>query len=78
MKDGLCQGSIFEIDNGVNRPRNLEDFLRRLQKYIDYEENDLAGKSVAKPSTERDLDQKEHLQGKDTRGSQCNREPRLT
>lgn len=64
MKDDLRKGGMFKIDAGVNRPRKLEDFLRKSRKYIDYEENDLAGRSATGPISERDSDQKESRQKK--------------
>lgn len=57
MKEVLRRGSLFHIDISINRPTDLGDFLRRSQKYIDYEEDDLA--SQAKSALVRDLQQKD-------------------
>lgn len=58
MKNDLRKGILFQADIDVKRPRDLADFLRRSQKYIDYEEDILASKAVAKPNSEKDLEQK--------------------
>lgn len=38
MEDGLQPGSLFHVDIGANQPVDLEHFLHRSQKFIDYEE----------------------------------------
>lgn len=42
MQDGLRSGSLLHIDVGVNKPRNLKEFLLRLEKYMEYEDDKIA------------------------------------
>lgn len=38
MEDGLRKGSLFQIDMGVKKLRDMDEFLQRARKYMDYEE----------------------------------------
>lgn len=76
MRHGLHK-SLFQIDVGIRRPRNVEDFLRQAQRFIDYEEDDLADEAVqestpAKGSEKGQASKKESVgtSGKGDPGSQ--------
>lgn len=54
LKDSLRKGGLFKMDVGVNKPRSLGDFLRRSQKYMDYEEDNMAYRSATTTGIDRE------------------------
>lgn len=48
MQDGLRSGSLFQINIGVNKPRNLKEFLQRSAKNMVYEDDELATRAIDK------------------------------
>lgn len=65
MKDGLRKGGFFQINIGVNKPRDLSEFLRWSQKYIDYKGDDLADQALSEPTYEKSSQQHDKRQMKD-------------
>lgn len=56
MKYTPRKESLFQVDIEVNKPRDFGDFLRRLHKYMEYEEDDMAYRVAAKNGTGRKTD----------------------
>lgn len=53
MADDLHEGSSFQHEISVNELADLEDFFHYSQKFIHYEERQLASKAVRKPTSEK-------------------------
>lgn len=58
-EEGLREAIIFHQEDGINQHTVLEDFLCRSQKFIDYEEWQIASKSVAKGLPKKEESRKE-------------------
>lgn len=61
IQDVLRFQNIFQIDVGVNKPRNLKEFTQRSAKYMEYEDEELAARAVEKAPI------KKKVQSEDTR-----------
>ncbi len=48
LEQGLIEGSLFSVDIGVDKPKTLNEFLKRAQKFMNYEEKLMASKAKGK------------------------------
>lgn len=59
MQDGLRSGNLFQIDVGVNKPRNLKEFLQSLAKYMEYEDDELTARAIDKAPAKKETQPQE-------------------